>query len=262
MDSVAEITHWNLTINSTEPIFFYCAAPNSCKGEGMVGVINPNGTQTLDAQIRSAKSADYQLAPGDAVPKEATSTLVNAPTSSPSATPPPATNTGGGHGHGLSGGAIAGIVVGAVAFLVLCAALFFFVGRSKSLKEVLDRQDATAARASTAPGVGGPEMGQQFGHHPTQHAYSPTPGQNEFNGGMGSPPMYGQHSATEQYPSGWASPGQQNGHFSSGSVGGLTQQQIDEIKAAQAQARPVELHSPPPHQQEFTAELEAHGQKK
>ena len=34
---------WNLTINDTEPIFLYCAAPGSCINYQMVGVINPVG---------------------------------------------------------------------------------------------------------------------------------------------------------------------------------------------------------------------------
>lgn len=183
----------------------------------MVGVINPNGTQTLDGQIRAARSADFQVAPGEAVPKEATSTLLNAPTGAPSAAPAPST----GGSHKLSGGAIAGIVVGAVAFLVICAALFFYVGRSKSLKEVLKRQDATIRHTST-PGLGSPEMGQPYGHQAT-YPYSPAPAQSEFgaNGPM-SPPMYGQHNVAEQYPSAWSSPGQQ-GHLSGLST--MTQQQ-------------------------------------
>ena len=32
---------WNLTINDTEPIFYYCSAPGSCINFAMVGVINP-----------------------------------------------------------------------------------------------------------------------------------------------------------------------------------------------------------------------------
>ncbi|KAF1844705.1 uncharacterized protein K460DRAFT_376345 [Cucurbitaria berberidis CBS 394.84] len=256
VDTVDKITHWNLTINSTEPIFFYCAAPGSCKDKWMVGAINPNGTQTLDAQIRAARRADYQVAPGETIPNEATSTLVNAPTSAPS-------SPSSGGSHKLSGGVIAGIVVGAVAFLVICAALFFYVGRSKSLKEVLKRQDATM-RTSTTPG-GGPEMGQQFGHQaeypaqPSPYLSGMAPGQAEY--GMNSPPMYGQHNATEQYPSGWASPGQQSGHLSMMST--MSQQQMDEIKAAHAQQhRVAEMHTPEPGQQRFTAELEAPGQRK
>ncbi|KAJ4344327.1 hypothetical protein N0V95_006159, partial [Ascochyta clinopodiicola] len=204
VNTTAEITHYNITINDTAPIFFYCAAPNSCIGELMVGAINPNSTQTLAAQIQAAKDADFQLAVGDPVPKEATSTILNGPTASSTGTHTP--SSGGSH---LSGGAIAGIVVGAVAFLVCCAALFFYVGRSKSLKEVIKRQDATAARNSTP----GPDMGY-MPHDQQAPRY-------------GSPaPPYGQHNATDQYPSGWqGSPQMHQGHLSMMSqVSGMSQE--------------------------------------
>jgi hypothetical protein len=192
----------------------------------MVGVINPNRTQTLASQVQAAAAADYQVAPGDPIPAEATSTLAlpsstSAPTSSASSAPPP---SGGGGSHTLSTGAIVGIAVGGVAFLIICAALFFFVGRSKSLKEVIKRQDATNAN---------PHMsqygGSNYGHgglaspdfHPG-HA-SPPPGSDY---GFSSPPQYGQHSVAEQYPGGWGSPPSQQGHLSMLSdVSGMSQQQ-------------------------------------
>ena len=81
----------------------------------MVGAINPNSTQTLASQIQAAQNADFQLAVGDPVPNEATSTILNGPTSTSTTNP----SSGGSGGTHLSGGAIAGIVVGAVAFLVI-----------------------------------------------------------------------------------------------------------------------------------------------
>jgi hypothetical protein len=112
-----------LTINSTEPIFYYCAAPDSCKGKQMVGVINPNETQTLHEQVLAAARADFQLAPGDPVPNEASSTVAS-PTAASSAgdvgsadRSPPA----------LSTAAIVGITIGAILFLALCAGLLFFL---------------------------------------------------------------------------------------------------------------------------------------
>ncbi|KAL1655138.1 hypothetical protein SLS61_002450 [Didymella pomorum] len=172
----------------------------------MVGVINPNSTQTLASQIQAAKNADFQLAVGDPVPNEATSTILNGPTGSST----PSSSGGGTH---LSGGAIAGIVVGAVAFLVICAALFFYVGRSKSLKEVIKRQDANTGnpnRASTP----GPDMG-----------YMPHD-QNVPRYGSPAPP-YGQHNVGEQYPSGWqGSPQMHQGHLSMQShMSGMSQEQ-------------------------------------
>jgi hypothetical protein len=32
---------YTIRVNDTEPIFYYCTAPGSCIGYGMVGVINP-----------------------------------------------------------------------------------------------------------------------------------------------------------------------------------------------------------------------------
>ena len=172
----------------------------------MVGAINPNSTQTLASQIQAAKNADFQLAVGDPVPNEATSTILNGPTGS-------STSSSSGGGTHLSGGAIAGIVVGAVAFLVICAALFFYVGRSKSLKEVIKRQDANTGnpnRASTP----GPDMG-----------YMPHD-QNVPRYGSPAPP-YGQHNVGEQYPSGWqGSPQMHQGHLSMQShMSGMSQEQ-------------------------------------
>ncbi|KAF2633463.1 hypothetical protein BU25DRAFT_405357 [Macroventuria anomochaeta] len=232
VNTTADITHYNITINDTAPIFFYCAAPNSCIGELMVGAINANSTQTLASQIQAAKNADFQLAVGDPVPNEATSTILNGPTSTSTSTP--SSSPGGTH---LSGGAIAGIVIGAVAFLVCCAALFFYVGRSKSLKEVIKRQEASAnANRTSTPG---PDMGY-FPHDQ-------------------------QHSVGEQYPSGWhGSPQMHQGHLSMQSqISGMSQEQLEYYKQTQAhiQPTPVELHSPEPGQQEFRAELADNAQK-
>jgi hypothetical protein len=184
----------------------------------MVGAINPNSTQTLASQIQAARDADFQLAVGDTVPKEATSTILNGPTTAPSTAAAPAS----GGGSKLSGGAIAGIVVGAVGFLVICAALFFYVGRSKSLKEVIKRQDANVRNSTPAPDMGyGP-------HSPPMHQHgSPVPGYVE----AGSLPPYGQHNATDQYPSGWTSqhgsptPGNQAHMSMMSQVSGMSQEQ-------------------------------------
>jgi plastocyanin len=160
---------WNITINTTSPVFFYCGAPGSCIGHGMVGVINPNASTSLNTQIELSRQADYMLLPGQAVPEDAmqsmsslaatattatvTVTATNsvftsgssqysyATTSSaaaPSSTAqddPPVTS----HSSGLSPGAIAGISVGAVAVAAIAAALFFFLGRTKTMKDELNR---------------------------------------------------------------------------------------------------------------------------
>ncbi|KKY16597.1 putative extracellular serine-rich protein [Diplodia seriata] len=110
---------WNLTINNTDPIWFYCDAIDSCSPNGMVGVINPQNGSSFSHQHTEAMDAVYQLAPGQSWPAEGGGSSSSSSSSS------------GGHSS-LSGGAIAGIVVGSVAFVVMAAALFFFVGRSRA----------------------------------------------------------------------------------------------------------------------------------
>lgn len=97
----------------------------------MVGAINPNSTQTLDAQIRAAAKADFQLAPGDSVPKETSSSSVSH------------------HSPGLSSAAIIGIVFSGVAFVALCAGCLFCLAR----KTMVRRKDASYTPASDAVGM-------------------------------------------------------------------------------------------------------------
>ncbi|RMZ67089.1 extracellular serine-rich [Pyrenophora seminiperda CCB06] len=203
VNNTDELTYFNVTINSTEPIFFYCAAPDSCKGQHMVGVINPNSTQTLAAQVQAAAKADFQIAPGQPIPAEASSILSNPSTSTPTSTSAPHSGGSGGGSHTLSTGAIAGIAVGGAAFIILCAALFFFVGRSKTLKETIRRQDATNNTTQN------PHMSQQHGSNygdgglaspGFRPGYATPPPGHHADYGFGSPPppQYGQHSMNTQ----------------------------------------------------------------
>ncbi|KAF2129036.1 hypothetical protein P153DRAFT_30543 [Dothidotthia symphoricarpi CBS 119687] len=260
IDKVSDTVLWSITINSTEPIFYYCGADTSCDIQLMVGVINPNSTQTLTAQKVYAQKADWKLIPGDPIPSEGQSTLA-IPTSTPTATATAAatpTPSPAAHAHGLSSGAIAGIVVGAVALLAICAALFFYVGRAKSLKETIKRQDdAAAARASANPemsqyGLGSPGLHSPYG--------SPDLRQTDYYGNQ--LPAYGQYHAADARASGWTSPSLDPQHASVGSgYEGLSQQQLDELKQQQQITR-VELHSPTPGQGQWAHELEAaRGQK-
>ena len=43
LTSIWQAPTWKLTINDTDPIFYYCSAPTSCIESAMVGVINPVG---------------------------------------------------------------------------------------------------------------------------------------------------------------------------------------------------------------------------
>ncbi|KAI1085133.1 hypothetical protein F5B20DRAFT_575598 [Whalleya microplaca] len=125
---------WELRVNHTDPVFFYCSAPGSCINYSMVGVINPNDTFTLAIQKDYVKNTTFQLSPGEAFPDEAppsaTSSGVAAPTSTGD------TDSGGNAGHStLSGGAIAGIVIGATAGFAIAIALVYFCGRKGGIKK-------------------------------------------------------------------------------------------------------------------------------
>ena len=117
---------WSLLINDTDPIFFYCGAPNSCIGFQMVGVINPNASVSLGVQKQYAANSTIMLLPGEDWPDEGpanpfttttTATATTTSTSSPSSTNVPPTTTAtpepSSSGHkSLSAGAIAGIAIG------------------------------------------------------------------------------------------------------------------------------------------------------
>jgi len=175
-------------------LVLYCSALESCNKQGMLGVINPNKTMTLDHQRELALSKNtIQLSPGDPIPAEASSTMVHsisaAPTSTssststlPSTTAPVTTN----HGHhGLSGGAIAGIAIGGVVVVLLCGLLFFYMGRTKSLKDVLKRSSATVAVSQTPqdPSYGYGFVGQRSPHdHYRQSGNLPPYGYGPYAG--------------------------------------------------------------------------------
>ena len=132
-----------------------------------------NETETLDVQKAYAKNSTYMLNPGEPFPPEAsgmasltqvpTSTTPGAVSSATAATSSaaPAPTPPSSH-HSLPGEAIAGIAIGAIAVLVLCGALFFYIGRSKTLKEVIDRKDGIVVTTSQVP----PDqyMGGGYGH--------------------------------------------------------------------------------------------------
>jgi hypothetical protein len=115
----------------------------------MVGAINPNGTQTLDAQIRAARGAEIRIAPGEAIPKEiASSVLSENPALATSSTSDPSTDR---HSTKLSSGAIAGIIIGGIVSLVVCACVFVCVARRRRIKAV-EQPIETVSTAGQIPG--------------------------------------------------------------------------------------------------------------
>ncbi|EON67878.1 hypothetical protein W97_07375 [Coniosporium apollinis CBS 100218] len=167
---------WNLLINDTDPIFFYCSVPGSCDDYGMVGVINPNRTTSLETQRGLALQAAYVLNPGDPFPAEASSSIASLgygyPTVTPGSSPTGATtsptaaaSTGG---TKLGTGAIVGIAIGGAVILLLAAALFYFFGRSRSLKQQLNRDSATVP-TSTSHQFASPPMSPAPHHSPDMY---------------------------------------------------------------------------------------------
>ncbi|KAK5112736.1 hypothetical protein LTR62_003834 [Meristemomyces frigidus] len=157
-------TIWNLTINDTSPVFYYCGAPGSCIGWGMLGVINPATDEPLDTQLELAKQANYMIEPGQPLPIDAFNSLSSlaatatqvtltvtatnsweptltssAPSSTASAAAAATPTTSSKSTSTLSPGAIAGIAVGAAAVALIAAGLFFMLGRNRSMKEELGR---------------------------------------------------------------------------------------------------------------------------
>ena len=117
MDGQANVFH--VTINDTNPIVFYCAqnTGSHCKN-GMVGVVNPTGSNTLDSYLTAAKSASTAVSPksvfGGVVAQLSTSTCTAASTSTSS---PPTSSTP--NAAGLVGAPLAGLAAaGAVAILL------------------------------------------------------------------------------------------------------------------------------------------------
>ncbi|KAJ9649026.1 hypothetical protein H2199_000939 [Coniosporium tulheliwenetii] len=183
----------NLLINDTDPIFFYCSVPGSCDDYGMVGVINPvssqrlgahrpsltakqNKTTSLETQRGLALQAAYVLNPGDPFPAEASSSIASLGYGYPTVTsgssptgattsPTAAASTGG---TKLGTGAIVGIAIGGAAILLLAAALFYFFGRSRSLKQQLNRDSATVP-TSTSHQFASPPMSPAPHHSPDMY---------------------------------------------------------------------------------------------
>lgn len=131
-------------MKDTKPIYFYCSAPDACIKYGMVGVVNPAKGADLAQQRNLAKKAAYMLQPGEAFPAEGTPTVSPSPSSSASVSP------GSGGGKRLSAGAIAGIVIAGLFVLVIGALLFFYLGRTRTLRWEAERKDSTITQRTRA----------------------------------------------------------------------------------------------------------------
>ncbi|KAI1469232.1 uncharacterized protein F4812DRAFT_323070 [Daldinia caldariorum] len=129
------IPSWDLQVDSTDPVFFYCSAPGSCIDWKMVGVINPNETFTLDIQKAFVQNATFQLSPGEQFPDESSpSSTAGSGNNSPTSTPGASSDNSSGRAT-LSSGAIAGIAIGGVAAIAIIAALVYLCGRKGGIEK-------------------------------------------------------------------------------------------------------------------------------
>ncbi|KAL4906822.1 hypothetical protein BDW74DRAFT_127691 [Aspergillus multicolor] len=158
---VGALPTWNWTVERDEPIFFYCTGVNSCIGNGMVGVINPNDTRTWESQRDAALDSPYMLLPGQPMPAEGShpnsgsGTTASTPSSTNNHAPlfssPTASSSSS---KGLSNGAIAGIAVGAIAVVGVLCALLFILGRNRVYRKWLSQSgEGSGGSASPAKNI-------------------------------------------------------------------------------------------------------------
>lgn len=182
---------FSVRVNDTEPIFFYCAASGSCVDYQMIGVINPNSTETYDIQLSYADNATYQMTPGQAFPTETASSSSTGSTSTGSTTPSSDSH------HSLSAGAIAGIAIGGAAVIVLAAALLYLCGRRGGMDRAYGRRNQGNAfndPMQSAKYVAGPAGPRSPGQETfTTTAYSVTPSNDPFQMQMQQPGQFGGH---------------------------------------------------------------------
>lgn len=173
---------WQVEVNDTEPIFFYCGAPNSCIGFGMVGVINPNASTSLSKQKQLAEQSSFMLVPGEDWPSEGSipSGVATSTTSStPTATTAPATVTAtplATASHNLGAGAIAGIAIGGAAVLLAAGVAIWFCGRQ--------------SRRNQMPPPGAPAQEVHPGYNPAVASMYGKPGHMSTVSGYSMPPGY------------------------------------------------------------------------
>jgi hypothetical protein len=157
---------WSVTINDTNPVFYYCSAPDSCISHGMIGVINPNSSVSLQTQYDLARKSSYMLQPGEAFPSEETPivqtiTPTSTATSSTSSVPATSSAAASQTSQGLSGGAIAGIAVGSIAGVLILGGLFFLLGRNWALQDIVKRFTAPMPKGPVSGPMGPPPVGGQ-----------------------------------------------------------------------------------------------------
>jgi hypothetical protein len=104
----------------------------------MVGAINPNASTPISTQRDRTRDSAYMLNPGEPFPPEAP---LPSKSSLPLGVPKSIDKK-----HGLAPGAIAGIAIGALSFIILAAVMLYLWGRTKALSEEVERRESTVTR--------------------------------------------------------------------------------------------------------------------
>lgn len=102
----------------------------------MVGVVNPNSTQTYSQQLSYAQNATLEFSPGEYFPVESKisrTTTATGATSPPTASSPSTPIPNHPHSSSVSGVSIAGIVIGALALVLFAGTLLYMRGRQHSV---------------------------------------------------------------------------------------------------------------------------------
>ncbi|TWU74622.1 hypothetical protein ED733_002106 [Metarhizium rileyi] len=113
--NVANKEVFQVTVNDTDPMAFYCTVGSHCQN-GMVGVVNPSSTDSLDKVKSTAKSASVNKAPPAMFGGRMAENTAASATGTASGAQP--TKTGGATHMQASLGGIGAVAVGFAAFLM------------------------------------------------------------------------------------------------------------------------------------------------
>jgi hypothetical protein len=111
---------FQVTVNNTDPIAFYCTVASHCQS-GMVGVVNPSSSDSLEKYLSAAKDSKASSAPpamfgGKMVESTTDSTATG--TASGTATGAAPTKTGAASHLQASLGGIGAVALGFAAFVM------------------------------------------------------------------------------------------------------------------------------------------------